>query len=443
MESSSNNEVAKSKTKHKFSLRWLDLLPLELLMIIFSYLTQKEIYSLGTVCKTWRRNPSHKKRLFYSNGKHYAVYTLSLFLTRARSNLKSICLNNCPKLEYTWFKQLNSFHRPNLNNFEILNSKVTFTFFAPLIRQYKTNLTKITLSNCGLTADIVQEILLRVQNLTHLDISKNELTNNIFYTTDGKLIKSVTTLKHLNVAGLKLKGLFIHTISCLFPNLKEMDISNTTGLEIKIINELCKKYKLITKINLSSMKNGLTRNEQPYFYFRLLALTFQDLTCLNLSKNFFIDSKVIYCLKEVLGNLVDINLTQTFVDITGVKFISSSCSKLKILSIAACPSINDEALLALVNPKSKCKSSLKHLNISRLTFGEQTLHTLLTNLELNYLDLSYCPKVSNHGLSTLLSNSSYPLDYLDLRNCSLISSEFVNLLRKQFKSSTILHCYSY
>nr|CAG4715513.1 unnamed protein product [Naegleria fowleri] len=334
-------------------------------------------------------------------------------------------------------------------------------------KQLRRNLKKLNLKRTKISDAVVRNIQSLV-NLEYLNLGENkQLTNHSF-----KFLKTLKKLSHLEVCGnerMTDEGFGKYLGRGNLIELKTLSISGTyMGDDVKNF------YHFPNLTCLNAANTNIQTIENNYNN----SFVFNNLTKLNLSYCKLLDDPSTKYFLESLHHLVDVNLSNTFLEDDAISGLLSSRKTLQILHINSCTHITDW-IIQHVLPffDNICELGLRHLkqvsfnngwfylfksNFPKLdklyltaSFINQRLEgrerELFSELFANFcqnvtiLDLSCNMKGLDDQLIGLALSKMASLSWLDLSHCETLSSITIqtisNYLRYNLKHLAISYCY--
>jgi hypothetical protein len=262
------------------------------------------------------------------------------------------------------------------------------------IAERMTNLTDLNLYYCNKITDRgclgVTHNLWRLERLVLCDLY--QITDRSFHfdregdgrpAVDAHMLESITALDITDCSRVTDFGLA--SISARCTNITELKLSGLTRLTERGAELLVRE-----PINGEPRGSGLES----------LDLTFCQL----------MGDKAIGLFAHGLSTLAKVNLTGcTKVSDEGVKILAECCACIQELNISHCRLVTDRAMFLISN-----------------------------ELWIEYLDISYCPRISDEGLGMVLKSSPGILS-LNVAWCRKISDRTIDFLREHNKSLQFLN----
>jgi hypothetical protein len=101
-----------------------------------------------------------------------------------------------------------------------------------------------------------------------------------------------------------------------------------------------------------------------------------------------------------------------------LRSIGEHCSGLEALDIHRCTGVSNEGIRLLVTGPANTGRTLRHLDMSNLSIGDEALQHLATaRVQLESLDLRSCKQITGKGLLALMAVTGTSLRRLDLNGC--------------------------
>ncbi|KAG2391904.1 hypothetical protein C9374_013389 [Naegleria lovaniensis] len=308
-------------------------------------------------------------------------------------------------------------------------------------KQLRRNLKKLNLKRTKISDAGVRNIQSLV-NLEYLNLGENkQLTNHSF-----KFFKALKKLSHLELCGnerMTDEGIGKYLGRGNLIDLKTLSISGTyMGDDVKNFyhfpNLTCWNA---ANTNIQTIENNYCNS-----------FVFNNLTKLNLSYCKLLDDHSTKHFLESLHHLVDVNLSNTFLEDDAISGLLSSRKTLQILHINSCTHITDWILQHVLPAFDNiCELGLRHLKQVSFTNGWIYLFkSNLPKLDKLYLSASFINQRLDGGerdlFSELFANFCQTLTVLDL-SCNMkgLDDQLLGLALSKMTSLSWLdlsHCES-
>ena len=250
---------------------------------------------------------------------------------------------------------------------------------------------------------------------------------------------STTNLAELNLSNTTLSSQTLSLDNTNFPNLVILNLSGCENLKDMFMAEfLNTTWDSLKKINLSDTNITLTETG-------LLLASFPRLEVLELATCYDItDGGLISFLNRTGGNLRRLNLSETFVTLSGVGLLAASLSCLEELELSSCYDITEFGFISLLNKIGGSLKSLILFECSNITLANVGLLTAsFPNLEV--LELSSCYHMTELGFISFLNKIGMNLKRLNISLSLNISFSEVGSLTSRFhglEDLTLMCCSS-
>ena len=303
----------------------------------------------------------------------------------------------------------------NMENCEALTGKGLVN----ILRYTSDTLKKLNINGTSLT-------LLEIGSLPSIKSLEDLSVAGCLKVTDKSFIsflnKSGGNLKRLNLAGTMIRLIDVGSLTTLSPYLEQLVLASCYSIRdaglVYFLNKVGRNLKSLdlsrTEITLSEVGSPTNRFASLEALPSLETLVLE--TCHNIT-----DMGLISFLNRTGGNLESINLSDTMITLSEVGLLTTCLFSLQELNLSWCPSLTDIGLISFLN---RTGGSMKRLDLSatRITLSEVgSLATWCPNLE--ELDLSYCRKITEDGLISLLEKTGKHLTLKLLK--TVISFEII------------------
>ncbi|KAJ3124252.1 hypothetical protein HK101_006180, partial [Irineochytrium annulatum] len=384
-------EVDEAEEEGEVKVDGTKALPFEIRVKILTWLDARELILVAQVSKDWRLvafdgNLWTELDLSRFNARLTTLH-LTLLCSRSARFLRTLNLRGCINL--TTLEPLPT-HNPNVTSLTLLGCRS----LPPLALQHAISplqrLTRLILAGLPAVTDALLPHL-ATKPLVHLDLS------SCARLTQGALVEGVGGIKTLEVLRVS------HVAAVGDEFLRALWVKGVVGLKTLDVS-CCARVSDVGLRAFSGLEGvgvpGVTSSTEP-----LLPPTFRGrptLTRLSLSS---------------CPRLTDLSLS----------CLAASCMNLKTLELASLPHVTDEGLKKVIRG---C-AGLAKLDLEECAgLGDESVECMQELSELRWLALSYCTRVSEDAVESLL-RSCHTLSHLELDNCPQITDTLLRRLSRR------------
>ncbi|XP_077868901.1 uncharacterized protein LOC102803243 [Saccoglossus kowalevskii] len=366
---------------HDVSL-W-QLLPDELLLTIFSYLSHKDLAACTQVCLLFNR------------------------ICRDETLWKQITLEK-KSLCNTWLEQIGKKHPVSLSFLQCQGDNITSSGLRSLFRSCSDSLQELNISGCSqgeLTGDSVLLHVTRCPNLKSLDASWCNVTDNaVMAVVDSSHRLETMCLNGCQSITDEAVFALINKHSDSLEVLELFGCFNITANCIIILGSCCRNLDTLNLANCSKLTDACISQ---------LALSLSNIEHLDLRGCKQIKDT---CIRKIVRN----------------------CHKLRSLVLANCPLITDNALVEIATYlptiRSLDLSGCKKISNTGVRSIAMSCHGLI------HLDVS-STRINHKSVSTIACYCNKHLETLKLSFCSDITEASVIKLAKNCRKLRVVHLY--
>lgn len=370
----------------------LNDLPEDILILIFSYLSTKDLCKASGVCQKWQMlcwDPVLWSSIQISNYQDSVINkVLRNILAKLAMDTQGYCI---------------TVHSVKLNGCELLSDKGL-----GFVARFCIDLEELDVSGCCcITSKGLHDILLNCHTLTHLDTSGCTCVNSISAPVANGFglghHGSFLQLRYLDLSdcvafddlGMRVVGL-----SCgLLENLYLRRCNRVTDVGIKHIAQHCVHLKELSVSDCYKVR---------------------DFSMKEIAKN--------------CAGLKYLSAAKCPVTDTAMKYIGKHCVKLKYLNIRGCESVSDVGITHIVQNCLKLRS----LDAGKCDITDNGLHIIGIHCpQLKKLSIRGCEGVTDTGVKTIAAQCC-SVQYLNLQECNLSYQTFM-YIREHCKNCVIEH----
>ena len=371
-------------------LNSLNDLPEDILILILSYLSTKDLCQASGVCRKWQALCWDPVLWSHINITNYQD-----------SDINKVLRNLLAKLAMDTQGYCMTVHTIKLSGCELLSDKGL-----GFIARFCIDLEDLDVSGCCcITSKGLHDILLNCQTLTHLDTSGCTCINSISapvangFGHHGSFLR----LRHLDMSdcvafddlGLRVVGLSCNLLESLY--LRRCN--RVTDVGVKHVAQHCSHLKELSVSDCYKVR---------------------DFSLKEIAKN--------------CGGLKYLSVAKCPVSDTGMKFIGKHCVKLKYLNIRGCEAVTDVGVTHIVQNCFKLRS----LDAGKCDITDNGLHIIGIHCpQLKKLSIRGCERVTDTGVKTVAAQCC-SIQYLNLQECSLSYETFM-YIREHCKNCVIEH----
>ena len=305
------------------------------------------------------------------------------------SVIKDLNLSGCSNLSSSGLVGLLNKIGETLKNLDIRCTSVSFSNVGSLTCSFPV-LEKLNLSQCF--------------NLTDAGIM-------------GFLNKTGETLKILNLSGTSVSFSNVGSLTCSFPMLEKLNLSEGSNLtEAGIIGFLNKTGETLKNLDLRGTYVSFSNVGS-------LTCSFPVLEKLNLSQCFNLtDAGIMGFLNKTGETQKILNLNYSEISFSNIGSLTSSFPVLEELNLSECSNLTDAGIMGFLN---KTGETLKILNLSGTSVSFSNVGSLTCSFPmLEKLKLLRCENLTDAGIIGFLNKTGETLKILDL---SITSVSFSNV----------------
>ena len=371
----------------------LNDLPDDILLRIFSFLSNMELCNASGVCQKWQElcwDPLLWESIEILNYQDSDINKVlrNLLTKLARSTDGRYCL---------MVRSL------KLNGCELLADKGL-----GFVARYCIDLEELQISNCCcVTGKGLQDILRNCQSLRFLDASGVSCITSIGAPTTngfaGNDYGSFLQLRHLDISDCVAfddLGLRHVALSCgLLENLYLRRCNRVSDVGVKHVASRCPHLR---EVSLSD------------------CLKVRDFSLRELAKN--------------AANLKYLSVAKCPITDSGIKQIGKHCARLKYLNLRGCEGVTD---ISISHVAQNCLK-LRSFDAGKCNITDSGLHTIGVHCpQLRKLSIKGCDQVSDAGVQSIAAQCC-SLQYLNVQECNLGYETFV-FIREHCKNCIIEH----
>ena len=373
-------------------LNSLNDLPEDILILILSYLSTKDLCKASGVCQKWQAlcwDP-----VLWS--------TIQIFNYEG-SDINKVLRNILAKLAMDTQGYCITVHSVKLNGCELLSDKGL-----GFVARFCIDLEELDVSGCCcITSKGLHDILLNCHTLSHLDTSGCTCVNSISAPVS-------------NGFGLGHHGTFLQ--------LRHLDLSDCVAFDdlgMRVVGLSCGLLENLYLRRCSRVTDvGVKHIAQHCIYLKELSVS----DCFKVRD---------FSLKEIAKNcpsLKYLSAAKCPVTDTAMKYIGKHCVKLKYLNIRGCEAVSDVGITHIVQNCLKLRS----LDAGKCDITDSGLHIIGIHCpQLKKLSIRGCERVTDTGVKTIAAQCC-SVQYLNLQECN-ISYETFMYIREHCKNCVIEH----
>ncbi|KAL9652122.1 hypothetical protein ABK040_015580 [Willaertia magna] len=312
------------------------------------------------------------------NQKYLEDISLSIFWSKgvdhqfllSLADNRNFCKNVTElKLDYSFHGDIGDITKcfPNLKSISLVGLKKLTLMELQNILNHSTKLESIDLSECGINEDFI-ELLAQKKSLTSIHISNSKFEDGEQTNVWQDLFKNSTQLTTLSVVDCGLQDLEIISIKNNLKNLTNLNISwNVNITDVALENLLGELPKLKHFTFISGAKVEIPKLlwvEEGAKTTPLLP----ELETININLKSLKDEALIEVFNNA-PNLIELSLSNS-VCLTAQVFSKASFKKLKILNLIGCIGMDDKAVETVL---PTCKSTIRSLLTLRTNITTESL----------------------------------------------------------------------
>lgn len=380
------------RRKSTSGLHSLNDLPEDILILILSYLSTKDLCKASGVCQKWQTlcwDPVLWSNIQISNYQG--------------SDINKVLRNLLAKLAMDTQGYCITIHSIKLNGCELLSDKGL-----GFVARFCIDLEELDVSGCCcITSKGIHDILLNCHTLTHLDASGCTCVNSI-----SAPVANGFGLGH---HGSFLQLRFLDLSDCVaFDDLGMRVVGLSCGLLENLYLRRCNR---VTDV-------GVKHVAQHCGHLKELSVS----DCYKVRD---------FSLKEIAKNcagLKYLSAAKCPVTDTAMKYIGKHCVKLKYLNIRGCEAVSDVGITHIVQNCLKLRS----LDAGKCDITDNGLHIIGIHCpQLKKLSIRGCERVTDTGVKTIAAQCC-SVQYLNLQECNLSYETFM-YIREHCKNCVIEH----
>ncbi|KAL9968265.1 hypothetical protein ACROYT_G026617 [Oculina patagonica] len=380
------------RRKSTSGIHSLNDLPEDILILILSYLSTKDLCNASGVCQKWQTlcwDPVLWSNIQISNYQG--------------SDINKVLRNLLAKLAMDTQGYCITIHSIKLNGCELLSDKGL-----GFIARFCIDLEELDVSGCCcITSKGLHDILLNCHTLTHLDASGCTCVNSI-----SAPVANGFGLGH---HGSFLQLRFLDLSDCVaFDDLGMRVVGLSCGLLENLYLRRCNR---VTDV-------GVKHIAQHCGHLKELSVS----DCYKVRD---------FSLKEIAKNcagLKYLSAAKCPVTDTAMKYIGKHCVKLKYLNIRGCEAVSDVGITHIVQNCLKLRS----LDAGKCDITDNGLHIIGIHCpQLKKLSIRGCERVTDTGVKTIAAQCC-SVQYLNLQECNLSYETFM-YIREHCKNCVIEH----
>ena len=381
-----------SRRKSTSGVNALNDLPEDILILILSYLSTKDLCMASGVCQKWQTlcwDPVLWSNIQISNYQGSDINkVLRNLLARLAMDTQGYCI---------------TVHSIKLNGCELLSDKGL-----GFIARFCIDLEELDVSGCCcITSKGLYDILLNCHTLTHLDSSGCTCVNSV----SGPVA---------NGFGLGHHGSFLQ--------LRHLDLSDCVAFDdlgLRVVGLSCGMLENLYLRRCNRVTDvGLKHIAQHCIHLKELSVS----DCFKVRD---------FSLKEIAKNCASLkylSVAKCPVTDTAMKYIGKHCVKLKYLNIRGCEAVSDVGITHIVQNCLKLRS----LDAGKCDITDNGLHMVGIHCpQLKKLSIRGCERVTNTGVRTIAAQCC-SVQYLNLQECNLSYETFM-YIREHCKNCVIEH----
>lgn len=380
------------RRKSTSGLNSLNDLPEDILILILSYLSTKDLCKASGVCQKWQAlcwDPVLWSTIQISNYE--------------RSDINKVLRNILAKLAMDTQGYCITVHSVKLSGCELLSDKGL-----GFVARFCIDLEELDVSGCCcITSKGLHDILLNCHTLTHLDTSGCTCVNSI-------------SAPVANGFGLGHHGTFLQ--------LRHLDLSDCVAFDdlgMRVVGLSCGLLENLYLRRCSRVTDvGVKHIAQHCIHLKELSVS----DCYKVRD---------FSLKEIAKNCASLKYLSAAkcpVTDTAMKYIGKHCVKLKYLNIRGCEAVTDVGITHIVQNCLKLRS----LDAGKCDITDNGLHIIGIHCpQLKKLSIRGCERVTDTGVKTIAAQCC-SVQYLNLQECNLSYETFM-YIREHCKNCVIEH----
>ena len=370
----------------------LNDLPEDILILILSYLSTKDLCKASGVCQKWQA-------LCWDP----VLWSTIQIANYEGSDINKVLRNILAKLAMDTQGYSITVHSVKLNGCELLSDKGL-----GFVARFCIDLEELDVSGCCcITSKGLHDILLNCHTLSHLDTSGCTCVNSI-------------SAPVANGFGLGHHGTFLQ--------LRHLDLSDCVAFDdlgMRVVGLSCGLLETLYLRRCSRVTDvGVKHIAQHCVHLKELSVS----DCYKVRD---------FSLKEIAKNcpsLKYLSAAKCPVTDTAMKYIGKHCVKLKYLNIRGCEAVSDVGITHIVQNCLKLRS----LDAGKCDITDNGLHIIGIHCpQLKKLSIRGCERVTDTGVKTIAAQCC-SVQYLNLQECN-ISYETFMYIREHCKNCVIEH----
>lgn len=380
------------RRKSTSGLHSLNDLPEDILILILSYLSTKDLCKASGVCQKWQM-------LCWDP----VLWSSIQIFNYQDSDINKVLRNILAKLAMDTQGYCITVHSVKLNGCELLSDKGL-----GFVARFCIDLEELDVSGCCcITSKGLHDILLNCHTLTHLDTSGCTCVNSV-------------SAPVANGFGLGHHGSFLQ--------LRYLDLSDCVAFDdlgMRVVGLSCGLLENLYLRRCNRVTDvGIKHIAQHCVHLKELSVS----DCFKVRD---------FSMKEIAKNcagLKYLSAAKCPVTDTAMKYIGKHCVKLKYLNIRGCESVSDVGLTHIVQNCFKLRS----LDAGKCDITDNGLHIIGIHCpQLKKLSIRGCERVTDTGVKTIAAQCC-SVQYLNLQECNLSYETFM-YIREHCKNCVIEH----
>jgi hypothetical protein len=412
-------------------MTWNNRLPIEILILIFEYVSLKTILTCSNVCKSWYQatlySGLYEQLTFNTDFKTTNEETILQIINRGKNRIRSLEINQLVITD-KWLKNLSS--HPIFNHLQSLKlidcKKLTCKSLFNLLYQCQTQLNYLELHSINLDFKCSKLIWTHLSHLitlrlykVHFDLSSLRLSE-IFKLTS---MNEFTLVENTTLDDPTLMLILKH----ITPDLSILKIRKCTNLSERIIHTIASTCTKLNHLDISEFTLGShfssTSLESD---FATIAYTNPSLLEIHLNGSIYMSDTIVEQFSILCSKLKMIDLgSSPHLTNKSLIYLSTYCQQLEVLYIQDAHAITHVGILHL---SKKC-IRLKQLYLNNCHITDSSLRLISSLKFLHYLSLDSSSITSSVLLDTI--RHLRKLEYLSIKGCPSITNEVLFIIKSE------------